>query len=257
MIPVHELRNLVIDDVIEDGIPKIHWKTSNGHIVTEKQFLINRLESLSPQLFKDFHPEDQEYAYHEFHAYLSFALSSFKVSTAKPNSYGLSGCPLPLPLQWNLAKNIADLDSPKFFLGTKKYSRWKGYEENIIYGNIYDPYQWNSDTSYKKDVKDNQKHIFQYLKPDGAKYLSLNVGKNVDVISLDEEKQPAIIDNLVQYSEYMTQKTGMLINEQLYFVHDRQIVFGMINAIISSYWSQDIYQAQIIDYLTDIWSKKL
>ncbi len=227
-----------IDDEIIAGEPLIHWKTDAGLEIKNLRAytLVNRVDYLPKELFLDFHPEDQDYAYYEWYAYLSFALSSFTNATSKPSHAGLSGSTIPLPMQWKKIKKAfkKELPVPQYYYGSLEHCPFSLKDPDLVSGDLYNLYHWKPGFG----SQDKDKRYFLYKRPKGTPVICLTVGKEVlfsDSQSLTKTEQNILRTYALKVSEIFS----FQISETLFFIDKDEVSFAMMNNYLGNQWRED------------------
>lgn len=230
-LSVEEILNeVIIEDEINQGVASLKWTLPNGRVIqnTPDVLLINRVEQLNPNLFKHFHPDDQDYALHEFQAYLSFALEAFSKKTAAPTFLGLCGKVAPLPYQWQLVGDMkVSIKTPQYFLGPKNLSMMSPQSDKHIIGDTYNFYSWRPNADAKKwDNIHADDLLFIFERPAGTPLPVFTCGKKVIASS---GQVPEEIHRLAPQIA-STLKTECA--EMLFFVNEEEITFAMASPLM-------------------------
>ena len=242
-LSVQELLNETqIEDEIKTGQPFLHWKWNNLTIQNRKNVhLVNRVTSLNHDLFSDFHPEDQNYAYQEFCAYLMFALEAFPSKLGAPGGYGLAGDLFPLPHQWKLIEEGLNITIPQFYVGPVQYFKNSSQKikKPILAQSLYDYYRWHPENGLSTHMAKNEenKMVFIYQRPEGEPYVSFVSDQSVSLWSVQGKKKArphAIETELSSLSIEISKILKLPLAEILFFVDDHRITFGMASNIMLS-----------------------
>jgi hypothetical protein len=231
-LSVEKLLNEVeIFDKVENGKASIEWTLPNGKVIKNETDvrLINRVLGLETELFEEFHEEDRDYAYQEFMAYLTFALSSFREILGKPGPFGLCGNQLPLPVQWHLVqKENISVRVPRYILDPS-CSLELGEESNsYVSGDLYSYYHWEPEANGNVG-----KFIYERPKGDPVLVQWVQGATEIQMMGVGEvpgNKRERLVSLTRQIAHVLEQD----IAEFLYFVDCDQVTFGMASNLMRS-----------------------
>ena len=264
-LSVKELLNETeIEDEIKDGKPFLHWKWKNLQIENKQAVhLINRVIALNHNLFSDFHPDDQNYAYQEFSAYLMFALEAFPSKLGTPGAYGLAGDLYPLPHQWQLVEENLNIISPRFYIGPIEFFKNSSQKikKPILAQGLYDYYRWRPENDVSAHLAKNEenKMIFIYERPSGEPYVSFVAHQNTSTWSVEEKNKKLslnIKNELSRISLEISKILKLPLAEILFFVNGNHITFGMASNIMMSLHKYPKAHDMILNGIQDYFRKE-
>lgn len=218
------LNEAFVFDEIDNKKQSIKWKFPDGITITNdrQHYLINRVLGFSEDLFEDFDESDRSYARSELKAYLTFAIESFPLSSAKPGAFGMCGNHYSLPRQWEIIKKSGlEFKTPQYFLGNLSHC----YQlPRLVCSHPFKYYFW------KPSIASTD---FAFIKPEGEPIVSRVIGD--DVLILPYHSQVKLTHDVKQtlkdFSLKLQSIFSLNIFEALFFRDNSIFTFGMISTV--------------------------
>lgn len=248
------LKEATIYDEIDDGNPVLSWTFPDIGTITNSRDvkLINRMRAVPRSIFSDFHPDDQEYAQTEFHAYMTFALNAFPVKLNAPGFFGLAGNQYPLPLQWDLIKKSSlGVSVPSYYLGAAAHCPFDGERDPLIFNHIYGYRHW------KPGGVPTGTSTFAVLKPQGFPYFCLVAGTQALLMEgpHGQALDPDLADHVRSLGIKAAATLGSTIAEILFFIEGHHITFGVLDITPAATVRHPQFQSVVYQGLKDFFER--
>lgn len=218
-----------IFDTFDENKTHLNWSIPSIGMITNSTdlFLINRVNQIPSDWFRDFDEKDRQYAQNELWAYLTFALQSFPNATEYPGIGSLFGDCLSLTAQWKKLKDAnIPVVIPEFFFGPRHFLP-KDWEGSAIFSEVFQFYSWKPN-----ECPENKKNnVFAIKRPSGTPIVAFNILDETLVFS-DEDKFHLTGNEqqrLVEISKHIHNEFNYFCSEILFFVENGSYCFGMIN----------------------------
>ncbi len=249
------VNNIIINDDISLDKSVVRWSINSEHLTSLNVVgVFNQLGYLKNDCFKDFHPEDIEYAKSEFNAYLLFALNQFKNVINKPWNGGLTGFCQSMPYQWHYVKNLnLAINIPEYYFGlAENIPSELANKKNIIVSN--DIYNYGHWTETQSSLTDTSSSIFFYKKPLGIPIV-ITVFKNI-ILTKDLynncPRQEIINEELVIVVSKLMEHFNLTLATILVFVDDDlHITLGSIEPSFNIEYVSSNHVSDILKAITN------
>lgn len=230
---------------------EINWYFSDSHISnTSDTWLLSRLCGLSSYVFTDFAEGDKEFAIAETMAYMGFAVNQFHLVNDYACQHG-GEIIYSLPEQWQFVKNWAasegsSVTTPRYYWGDHRFCHLP--DSGVVYSDIYNLTQWRPNRKPK-----DQRWWFCFTRPMGKPLFCATIGRQSLLTPVGHTPAPQDAQKIKVLSQKLSQYFRYFISEQLWFVEQGHLTFGMICPLLT-YTAKNECIADFIDSaLGELW----
>jgi hypothetical protein len=230
------LQRLEVDDHIsQTGRAVVRWKLGGIELDSESvSGILNGIGHLRVDDFANYHVDDREYALAEMHAYLQFALSTFRNVVNPPRDGSVGGYTRSLIYQWQLVRASAQWRVPDHFYGFvgDLPFRVASSPQLIVNSNPYAVRNWVTGSPSTK-INERAPHLF-YVRPSGDPVLIFIVDEFYICIDLQTQAIFLVPEEIKSLSAFLRSHFRLRLCTVLYFLDSLgQWTFGSISPDIS------------------------